>query len=86
MGTKNEPGTFDCFHKAEDDEPMFILLARDPMAPALVCMWADTREVIDPECATEKLGEARRCADAMEEWKGDNPDHGFPSHALNRRA
>ena len=39
MGTKNNPGDFDCYTNAEPDEPMFILLARDPLAPFLVALW-----------------------------------------------
>jgi hypothetical protein len=31
MGTKSNPGPFDCYAKAEPDEPMFVLLARDPL-------------------------------------------------------
>ena len=33
MGTKNNPGQFDCYRNAEPDEPMFVLLARDERAP-----------------------------------------------------
>lgn len=29
MGTKNNPGEFDCYANAAPDEPMFILLGRD---------------------------------------------------------
>lgn len=43
MGTKNNPGNFDCYTNAEPDEPMFILLGRDPLAPALVKIWAAMR-------------------------------------------
>ena len=32
MATKNNPGKFDCYTNAEPDEPMFILLGRDPVA------------------------------------------------------
>lgn len=39
MGTKANPGQFDCYTKAKDDEPMFVLLARDPRAPFLVDLW-----------------------------------------------
>lgn len=31
MGTKNNPGKFDCYDAALPDEPMFVLLARDPV-------------------------------------------------------
>lgn len=43
MGTKNNPGSFDCYANAEPDEPMFTLLARDPLAPGLVRIWAALR-------------------------------------------
>ncbi len=43
MGTKNNPGKFDCHANAEPDEPMFILLARDPLAPFLTSLWAKVR-------------------------------------------
>lgn len=29
MGTKNKPGTYDCYATAHPDEPMFILLGRE---------------------------------------------------------
>jgi hypothetical protein len=31
MGTKNNPGSYDGHKAAESDEPMFVLLARDPL-------------------------------------------------------
>lgn len=40
MATKENPGEFDCHAKAQDDEPLFTLLARDPTAPFLVGAWA----------------------------------------------
>ena len=40
MSTKNNPGNFDCYANAAPDEPMFVLLARDPIAPILVRIWA----------------------------------------------
>lgn len=50
MGTKLNPGKFDCFANAAPDEPMFVLLARDRMAPFLVSIWAKVR-VGDHEAA-----------------------------------
>lgn len=69
MGTKNNPGDHDCYERADPDEPMFVLLGRDPAAPHLVRWWAQMRERegADPE----QLAEARRCADAMEQWAVD---------------
>ena len=37
--TKNEPGKYDCYAKAADDEPLFTLRAKDPVAPYLVMAW-----------------------------------------------
>lgn len=49
MGTKNNPGRFDCYANAEPDEPMFILLARDRLAPHLTAIWAAVRAGNRPE-------------------------------------
>lgn len=40
MATKNNPGQFDCYAKADPDEPLFTLRAKDPRAPYLVELWA----------------------------------------------
>lgn len=77
MGTKNNPGNFDCYGNAEPDEPMFILLARDACAPAAVDKWAEYREGliklgIKPESDRPMLEEARRCAENMRSWRKEN--------------
>jgi hypothetical protein len=66
MGTKNAPGDFDCYANAEPDEPMFILLGRDPMAPYIVELWAQYRETNGEDPA--KVQEARNCANQMRAW------------------
>lgn len=66
MGTKNNPPVFDCYAKADPDEPMFILLGRDPIAPLLVDLWADLREKAGKD--PYQVGEARLCADQMRDW------------------
>ena len=66
MGTKNNPSKFDCYAKAEPDEPMFVLLARDPQASALVRIWAANRFRITGD--VEKMTEAIKCAEDMERW------------------
>lgn len=72
MGTKNNPGRFDCYAAAGEDEPMFTLLARDPAAPAAIRSWVVERVRLgDPN--TTKLQEAIDCASAMEAWKRNNP-------------
>ena len=69
MGTKNNPGEFDCYANADPDEPMFILLGRDRHAPALVEMWAAMRESEGELPA--KVAEARACAQSMKHWQVD---------------
>lgn len=66
MGTKNNPGKYDCFANAEPDEPMFVLLARDPLAPLLVRLWAAMRGIMDG--GSSKCEEALACSEAMLEW------------------
>lgn len=70
MGTKNNPGDFDCYENAEPDEPMFILLARDKMAPMLVEQWANWRLVSGEDPA--KVQEAIDCAASMRKWREAN--------------
>lgn len=57
MGTKRNPGKYDCYAKAEPDEPMFTLLARDPMAAHLVRIWAGLR-ADNPVATMRELTEA----------------------------
>jgi len=66
MGTRNQPGKFDCYAKAEPDEPMFVLLGRDPAAPVLINLWADIRARMGEE--QEKVEEAVACAEACVDW------------------
>lgn len=78
MGTKNEPGEYDCYEKAEPDEPMFVLLARDVLAAKTVREWAEAYgwakgDKITPR-QQDKINEAYNCADAMEKWRKENTD------------
>lgn len=73
MGTKNNPGTFDCYRRAAPDEPIFVLLGRDPHAPAAVRKWADDRAAMiaagdKPPSDQAMVEEARECADTMERF------------------
>ena len=74
MGTKNNPGRFDCYAVAEPDEPMFILLGRDRHAAALVHLWAAMRMGVEgPESL--KARDASVCANMMVMWRLQNrPD------------
>ena len=77
MGTKNNPGKFDCYHNALPDEPMFVLLARDPDFARLVREWASRRgDAIAcgdrPQDDFELVVEALECACAAEHWRLDH--------------
>ena len=77
VGTKNKPGRYDCYQNAEPDEPMFILLARDPCAAGLVLKWAEWREQLirdgkKPVSDREMIREAWACAEAMNAWRKAN--------------
>jgi hypothetical protein len=66
MATKANPGKYDCYENAAPDEPMFVLLARDRHAPALVALWAVMRELYGEDA--EKVAEARQCCVDMIAW------------------
>lgn len=77
MGTKINPGKFDCYNNALADEPMFILLGRDQSAPLLVEQWAlnrlrDIEAGIRPETDRAMATEAYECAQAMQNWRAAN--------------
>lgn len=77
MGTKNDPGKFDCYANAEPDEPMFILLARDTSAPAIVEQWARMRAMAiadgrKPASDAPMVSEALICAGKMRAWRKAN--------------
>lgn len=67
MGTKNNPGKYDAYNKAKDDEPLFTLLARDRFAPMLIEMWAQWEEN-RVGADNEKVKEAKECAMEMRKW------------------
>lgn len=73
MGTKNNPGVFDCYANAEPDEPMFVLLGRDASAAQIVRLWANERARqinvgAKPESDSDMVLEALECASAMERF------------------
>lgn len=71
MSTKNNPGPVDCYAAAEPDEPMFILLARDPRAAVLVNLWATMRSLAGDD-TTGKAVTAFALADDMVAWLKQN--------------
>lgn len=76
MGTKNNPGRFDCYANAEPDEPMFVLLGRDPTASIVVGFWRTLKMAMkqkgESKSSEEKLDEARQCSYAMKAWAEDH--------------
>lgn len=77
MGSKINPGEFDCYKNALPDEPMFVLLARDPMAPMLVQNWANARNELiakgeKPLEDRALVEEALQCAAEMRAWRFNN--------------
>ena len=76
MGTKTQPAKFDCYKNAEDEEPMFVLLARDVTAPLLVALWAILRKRYrETEQDREQEIEAMVAARAMRDWLQQNRPH-----------
>lgn len=75
MGTKTNPGPFDCYGKAADDEPIFTLRAKDPNAPDVICYWVQQRllscfrEGRSILLEADKLHHALQIARDMEEWR-----------------
>jgi hypothetical protein len=67
MGTKLNPGQYDCHAKAEPDEPIFTLRAKDPSAACLVWLWATMAEIQDGQ-EPGKVREARQLMADMIEW------------------
>lgn len=70
MGTKREniENPQSCLSKAADDEPIFVLRAKDPLAADIVREWAmlAARDQVHEE---EKCRAALECAQKMDEWR-----------------
>lgn len=56
---------------AKPGEPLLVLRAQDKLAPGVVRHWAEVaeRHGVNPE----KVEDALRVAEAMEEWQKGNP-------------
>ena len=66
MGTKQNPGQFDCYAGAEPDEPIFVLRGKDPSAPLLIETWAMLRDLMKDDPIM--IAEARDCAHDCYQW------------------
>lgn len=78
-GTKNNPSKYDCYMAAGPDEPIFVLLARDPLAPILVELWASLRA--EYGCSehpnrshNDKSVEANKVAMSMRVWRASREE------------
>lgn len=60
-----------CFNKAADDEPVFVLRAKDERAPETVRTWAHNSKTFGTH-EPEKIEDAFRLADEMEAWRAAN--------------
>lgn len=58
-----------CLRKAADDEPIFVLRAKDPTAPKIVRLWASANKNRQPD---EKIRGAYHLAFEMEGWQDSN--------------
>lgn len=77
MGTKLNPGKFDCYGSAMPDEEMFTVLARDPAYPKVVHDWANEREREiqmgrRPLSDMEMVTEAHASAERARTWRLEN--------------
>lgn len=54
-------------HEVPSDEPTFVLRAQDKIAPEIVREWAYRAAV--EGAPREKVDQARKLADAMEDWQ-----------------
>jgi len=65
------------FAKAKDDEPLFLLMGRDPSAPDIIEHWASVREAEvragrRPAGDMRQAAQARECAQQMRSWRDAN--------------
>lgn len=59
-----------CMSRANDDEMIFVLLARDLAAPAAILAWCDERISLGLNSAgDQQIINARLCASAMERYR-----------------
>lgn len=69
MSTKQHPGAYDCYAKLADDEPYFVLRAKDAVAPEVVEEWVKLRTLQPGNVGNPKLAEALICAGRMRAWR-----------------
>lgn len=70
MASRRLPGKFDCYAKADADEPIFVLLGRDPLAAPLIQLWIEARARLsnDLDADEEQLCAAEVTSRMMHAW------------------
>ena len=70
MSTKSEVllNPSSCLNKAEGDEPVFVLRAKDPLAPMIVRMWAELAYQLNAH-ESKKIQDAYGEARDMVQWR-----------------
>ena len=62
-----------CLNHAEEDEIVFVLLARDPAAPLAIRAWIQERLKLDKnDPYDDQISEASECIKEMEKWRHKN--------------
>jgi hypothetical protein len=67
MGYKQ---TDTCLAKVADDEPIFVLRAKDKLAPVLVALWCELAGLHG--CPDAKIAEASGLRDLMRGWQAEH--------------
>lgn len=57
-----------CLNRAEDDEPLFVIRAKDKVSASAVRTWAEWAQLTGSH-EPEKIQEARAIAEDMENWR-----------------
>ncbi len=72
MGTKRNPGLYDCHHAADPDEPIFTLRGKDPTSATIVRAWVVLREHLADKGVIERdenqVNEALSLASQLEQY------------------
>lgn len=62
---RDNPGS--CFNRSGEDEPIFVLRARDPIAAATVNAWVKLAK--EREIHKDRIEEALSHAQRMQDWR-----------------
>ena len=81
--TTNKYGPTQVTICTQPEEPFFVLLGRDPQAPALVDQWAVDRNQM--EMGNPKVVQAMQIAELMREWKEKNRSIGMSKNLYEEK-